>query len=69
MTVIAEINDRRVARKMLEHVGLPSDAPEQWPARRTSTRPRVERGTHEHRARQVPGTPPQRRRVGLSPEA
>ena len=33
MTAIAEITDKRVARRMLEHVGLPSDVPEQWPAR------------------------------------
>jgi hypothetical protein len=33
MKAIAEITDKRVARAMLEHVGLPSDAPEQWPAR------------------------------------
>jgi hypothetical protein len=33
MKAIAEITDKRVARKMLAHVGLPSDAPEQWPAR------------------------------------
>jgi len=33
MKVIAEISDKRVARKMLEHVGLSSDVPEQWPAR------------------------------------
>ena len=33
MKPIAEITDKRVARKMLEHVGFPSDAPEPWPAR------------------------------------
>ena len=33
MKPIAEITDRRVAQKMLEHVGVPSDAPEPWPAR------------------------------------
>jgi hypothetical protein len=33
MTAIAEINDRRVARKMLEHVGLPSECSQPWPAR------------------------------------
>jgi hypothetical protein len=33
MTMIAEINDRRVARKMLEHVGLPSECSQPWPAR------------------------------------
>jgi len=33
MTVIAEINDRRVARRMLEHVGLPSECSQPWPAR------------------------------------
>ncbi len=33
MKAIAEITDKGVARKMLEHVGLPSDAPERWPAR------------------------------------
>jgi hypothetical protein len=33
MKAIAEITDKRVARKMLEHVGLPSDPPEQWSAR------------------------------------
>jgi hypothetical protein len=33
MKPIAEISDRRVARKMLDHVGIPSDAPEPWPAR------------------------------------
>ena len=33
MKAIAEISDKRVASKMLEHVGFPSDAPEPWPAR------------------------------------
>jgi len=33
MKAIAEITDKRVARTMLEHVGFPSDAPEQLPAR------------------------------------
>jgi hypothetical protein len=33
MKAIAEITDKRVASRMLEHVGLPSDVPEQWPAR------------------------------------
>lgn len=33
MKPIAEITERRVARKMLEHVGVPSDAPEPCPAR------------------------------------
>ena len=33
MKPIAEITDKRVAQKMLEHVGYPSDAPEPWPAR------------------------------------
>jgi len=33
MKAIAEITDKRVARTMLEHVGFPSDAPKQWPAR------------------------------------
>jgi hypothetical protein len=33
MKPIAEITDKRVARRMLEHVGFPSDAPEPWPAR------------------------------------
>ena len=34
MKPIAEITDKRVAGKMLEHIGLSSDAPEQqWPAR------------------------------------
>jgi len=33
MKPIAEITDRRVAQRMLEHVGVPSDAPEPWPAR------------------------------------
>ena len=30
---IAEITDKRVAKKMLEHVGFASDLPEPWPAR------------------------------------
>ena len=33
MRPVAEITDKRVASKMLEHVGMPSDAPELWPAR------------------------------------
>jgi hypothetical protein len=33
MKAIAEITDRRVAQTMLEHVGVPSDAPEPCPAR------------------------------------
>lgn len=33
MKPIAEITDKRVARKLLEHVGFPSDAPEAWPTR------------------------------------
>jgi hypothetical protein len=33
MKPIAEITSRRVAQKMLEHVGVPGDAPEPWPAR------------------------------------
>ena len=33
MKPIAEITDRRVAQKMLEHVGVPGDAPAPWPAR------------------------------------
>jgi hypothetical protein len=33
MKPIAEITERRVATKMLEHVGFPSDAPGPWPAR------------------------------------
>jgi Putative transposase len=33
MKPIAEITDRRLARRMLEHVGLPSEASQPWPAR------------------------------------
>jgi hypothetical protein len=33
MKAIAEITDRRIARKMLEHVGLPTEVPQPWPAR------------------------------------
>jgi hypothetical protein len=33
MKPIAEITSRRVAHKMPEHVGVPSDAPAPWPAR------------------------------------
>jgi len=33
MKAIAEITDKRVASKMLEHVGFASDVPEPWPAR------------------------------------
>lgn len=33
MKPIGEITEGRVARKMLEHVGYPSDAPEPWSAR------------------------------------
>jgi NADH:ubiquinone oxidoreductase subunit D len=33
MKVIAEISTKRVARKMLEHGGVSSDVPQQWPAR------------------------------------
>ncbi len=33
MKPIAKVTDRRVAQKMLEHVGVPSDAPAPWPAR------------------------------------
>jgi hypothetical protein len=33
MKPIAEITSRRVAQKMLEHVGVPGDAPEPWQAR------------------------------------
>lgn len=33
MKAAAEITDRRVAQKMLERVGYPSDATERWPAR------------------------------------
>jgi hypothetical protein len=30
MKPIEEVTDKRVARKMLEHFGFPSDAPEPW---------------------------------------
>ena len=33
MKPIAEITDKRLARKMLEHVGLHGDLPTPWPAR------------------------------------
>jgi len=33
MKPIGKITDKRVARRMLEHVDFPSDAPEPWPAR------------------------------------
>jgi hypothetical protein len=33
MKPFAKIPDKRVARRMLEHVGLTSDAPEPWPVR------------------------------------
>lgn len=33
MKPIAEITDRRIARRMLEHVGLASELPHPWPAR------------------------------------
>jgi hypothetical protein len=33
MKAIAEITNQRAAQKLLEHVGVPSDAPEPWPAR------------------------------------
>ena len=33
MTPVAEITDRRVARRMLQHVGLPCESVQPWPAR------------------------------------
>ncbi len=44
MKAIAEITDRRVVQKMLEHVGYPSDAPEPWPARGPPASVGVSRG-------------------------
>jgi len=33
MKAIAEITCRRIASRMLEHVGLPNEVPQPWPAR------------------------------------
>jgi hypothetical protein len=58
MKAIAEITDKRVAWSMLEHVGLPSDAPEQW-AEGASRRRAIAAPTREPpRSRRVTSTGP-----------
>lgn len=68
MKPIAEITDQRVAEKMLEHVGVPGDAPAPWPALRrwwwerpngsTTSRGRTSQRRTSSGAREVPRREP-----------